>query len=140
MDYNEMFEYRDGNLYNKIHRGYQAPIGAIVGSINNKGYILTKIKGKGLKVHRIIWEMHNGKIPEGMQVDHINEKRNDNRIENLQILTSKQNISRSKKAKPSVWRNKYKIKRNGFYLGLFKTLGGAMMEYNTYYLKRGYQN
>ena len=138
MDYNEMFEYRDGNLYNKVHRGYQAPIGAIVGSINDKGYILTKIKGKGLKVHRIIWEMHNGQIPEGMQVDHINEKRNDNRIENLQILTSKQNISRSKKAKPSVWRNKYKIKRNGNYLGLFGTLGRAMMEYNTYYLKRGY--
>ena len=91
-----MFEYRDGNLYNKVHRGYQAPIGAIVGSINDKGYILTKIKGKGLKVHRIIWEMHNGQIPKGMQVDHINEKRNDNRIENLQILTSKQNISRSK--------------------------------------------
>jgi hypothetical protein len=140
MDYNDMFEYRDGNLYNKTHRGYQSPIGAITGTVNNKGYLHTKIKGKGLKIHRIIWEMHNGAIPKDLVIDHINENKLDNRIENLQLLTNKQNISRSNKAKPSVWRNKYKIKRNGFYLGLFKTLGGAMMEYNTYYLKRGYEN
>ncbi len=135
-----MFEYRDGNLYNKVHRGYQAPIGAVVGSINNKGYILTKIKGKGLKVHRIIWEMHNGKIPDGMQVDHINEKKADNRIENLQLLTNQQNTSRSSKAKPRPHGKRFRIKRNADYLGVFGTMGRAIMEYNIYYLKRGYQN
>ena len=138
MNYNKLFEYKDGKLYNKTHRGYQSPIGYQVGTLNQNGYINTKIKGKSLKVHRIIWEMHNGKIPNGMQVDHINENKADNRIENLQLLNNQQNISRSKKAKPTVHRNKYKIKRNGNYLGLFKTIGGAIMEYNTYYLKRGY--
>ena len=138
MDYNEMFEYRDGNLYNKVHRSYQAPIGAKVGSINSKGYVLTKIKGKNLKVHRIIYEMHYGKIDSGMQVDHINEKKADNRIENLQLLTNKQNVSRSSKTKPIPHGNKYKMMRNKNYLGLFGTVGRAIMEYNTYYLKRGY--
>jgi len=140
MEYNELFEYRDGNLYNKVHRGYQAPIGAVVGSFSDKGYVLTKIKGKNLKVHRIIWEMHNGKIEGGLQVDHINEKKYDNRIENLQLLTHKQNLRRSKKAKPRPFGNKYRIKRNEDYLGLFGTVGRAIMEYNTYYLKRGYQD
>ena len=99
MDYNEMFEYRDGNLYNKVHRGYQAPIGAKVGSINNKGYVLTKIKQKNLKVHRIIWEMHNGRIEDGLLVDHINENKADNRIENLQLLTNKQNLQKTYRIK-----------------------------------------
>ncbi|WP_077825984.1 HNH endonuclease signature motif containing protein [Escherichia coli] len=27
--------------------------------------------GKRYCVHRIIWEMHNGPIPEGYQIDHI---------------------------------------------------------------------
>jgi hypothetical protein len=138
MDYNDMFEYRDGNLYNKTHRGYQSPIGAITGTVNNKGYLHTKIKGKGLKIHRIIWEMHNGAIPKDLVIDHINENKLDNRIENLQLLTNKQNISRSNKAKPRPHGNKYRIKRNDDYLGLFGTVGRAIMEYNTYYLKRGY--
>ena len=138
MNYNEIFKYREGKLYNKIHRGYQALQGAEVGYMHHKGYRSTKIKGKQIGVSRIIWEMHNGPIPSNLVIDHINENKADNRIENLQLLTNKQNVSRSKKAKPTLHYNKYKIKRNGSYLGLFGTLGRAIMEYNTYYLKRGY--
>ena len=140
MEYNELFEYKDGNLYNKVHRGYQAPIGAKVGHKDSNGYLNVKAKGNRLLVHRVIWEMHNGKIPDGMQVDHINHVRDDNRIENLQILTSKQNVGRSAKGTPLKLGNKYRISRNKKHLGVFGTKGGAMMEYNTYYLKRGYEN
>lgn len=30
--------------------------------------------------HRIIWEMFNGAIPEGKEIDHINGVKSDNRI------------------------------------------------------------
>lgn len=46
--------------------------------------------------HRVIWELHNGPIPEGMQIDHINHIRSDNRIENLRLVTAKEN-GRNKK-------------------------------------------
>ncbi len=36
--------------------------------------------------HRVVWEKYNGKIPEGFHVHHINGIRNDNRIENLELL------------------------------------------------------
>ena len=47
------------------------------------------------KAHRFIWECFNGIIPDGKEIDHINNKRDDNRLCNLQLLTPKEN---SKKA------------------------------------------
>ena len=35
--------------------------------------------------------MHNGPIPDGMQIDHINHTRNDNRIENLRLVSNSSN-------------------------------------------------
>jgi hypothetical protein len=37
--------------------------------------------------HIIIWENHYGKIPEGYQIHHKNGIKNDNRIENLQLVS-----------------------------------------------------
>lgn len=44
-----------------------------------------------LRVHRIVWETFKGPIPEGFVVDHINDIKDDNRLENLQLLTPKEN-------------------------------------------------
>ena len=37
------------------------------------------------RAHRVVWVIHNGPIPEGKQVDHVNMDRADNRIENLRL-------------------------------------------------------
>lgn len=42
-------------------------------------------------VHRLVWEAFNGPIPEGMQVNHINEDKTDNRLQNLNLMTPKEN-------------------------------------------------
>jgi len=41
--------------------------------------------------HRFIWECCNGLIPEGKEIDHMNDIRDDNRLCNLQLLTVQQN-------------------------------------------------
>ena len=70
--------------------------GKFVGYKNLDGYYhtaLTDDNGKithGL-IHRFIYETVNGPIPEGLQVNHINEKKTDNRIDNLNLMTCKEN-------------------------------------------------
>ena len=44
-------------------------------------------------VHRLVYEAFNGPIPEGLQVNHINEIKTDNRLENLNLLTPKENCN-----------------------------------------------
>lgn len=38
--------------------------------------------------YRAIWEYHNGEIPQGYHIHHINHDHNDNRIENLMMLSN----------------------------------------------------
>ena len=47
-------------------------------------------------VHRIIWELFNGPIPEGMVIDHVNGDSLDNKIENLECKTREENMQNKK--------------------------------------------
>lgn len=42
-------------------------------------------------IHRIVYTAFNGIIEDGLQIDHINCKKDDNRLINLRLSTSKQN-------------------------------------------------
>lgn len=45
--------------------------------------------------HRLIWETFRGPIPPGMQINHINAIKWDNHIENLEVVTPRENIRHS---------------------------------------------
>lgn len=74
----------------------------LVGNKNPEGYIEIKVpsialnndgKQKTIKAHRLIMETFNPiQNSEMYVVDHINGKRDDNRIENLRWITQRQNI------------------------------------------------
>ena len=53
-------------------------------------------KPKNYLQHRFVYEVFKGPIPHGFEVDHIFPVKSDNRIKNLQLLTHKQNIEKSK--------------------------------------------
>lgn len=63
------------------------------------GYKIVSIRNGATKlqcrVHRIIWISENGIIPEGYCIDHINNDKKDNRIENLQLLTNAENSTKA---------------------------------------------
>ena len=65
--------------------------------ISSIGYYLVGLcknsKVRFYLVHRLVWESFNGQIPENMQVNHINEIKSDNRLENLNLMTPKENTN-----------------------------------------------
>jgi hypothetical protein len=43
--------------------------------------------------HRLVWEAFNGPIPEGMQINHKNGGKRDNRLTNLELCTPQENTA-----------------------------------------------
>ena len=61
-----------------------------------KGYIVHGFNYQGLKrsvrAHRVVWMAKNGRVPEGLVIDHINRNRSDNRLCNLRVVTPQENF------------------------------------------------
>lgn len=52
------------------------------------------LQGKHFLVHRAVWESFNGIIPEGYDIDHIDGNPTNNALDNLEMVTHKENIHR----------------------------------------------
>lgn len=48
---------------------------------------------KHMRVHRLVYMAHKGVIPEGMQINHKDENKANNCIDNLELMTNKENCS-----------------------------------------------
>jgi hypothetical protein len=98
----ELLEYRDGNIFWKKGRGGRSKNDPI-GSFHN-GYKRFETrhhkKRKNYLVHRVIYVMHHGFVPEF--IDHIDGDRANNKIENLRQATKSQNAYNKKLRSDSV--------------------------------------
>ena len=83
-------------------------------SVDGNGYIQVWVSGRVLAGHRVAWALHHGEWPI-LEIDHINMKRTDNRIQNLRLATRSQNMYNSrgtgKKHPKGVWKQRH----GGFY-------------------------
>ncbi len=67
-------------------------VGDIAGCIHKaSGYAYTKVYGQQYKTHRLIWMYFYGEF-HSSDIDHINGRRSDNRIENLRAIDHSVNM------------------------------------------------
>ncbi len=89
MDYKtitERYYYKDGFLYNRVQLGGNAKKDALAGFYHADGYWMIKHKGKLYKYHRVIYCYFNecGYYDiAGWDIDHLDNDRGNNNIENL---------------------------------------------------------
>ena len=101
---NDLFEYRDGELYWKERPSRRVDISKPAGYINDRGYRRIKIKGKAYRAHRLMYQMFNEHwditdTSQDNSVDHADRNPLNNNIDNLRIATSSENNCNSGKQK-----------------------------------------
>ena len=96
-----------------------------VGRIIDSGYLVISIGNVRYRAHRIAWKMHYGVEPDSF-IDHINQDKADNRIDNLRSADKSQNMMN----RPAQKNNKLGVKgvhwdnKNKRYIAQIKTPDG----------------
>lgn len=70
--------------------------GTPVGGLCSDGYVRLGGGRNGYQyAHRLIWETVHGEIEPGLEIDHLNGRKDDNRIRNLEAVTRAENVRRA---------------------------------------------
>ncbi len=137
------FNTSDGKFYKK---GKQA------GGYTDTGYRKIQFRGSRPREHRLAWFFAFGEIPEGMEIDHKNGIRDDNRIGNLRLVTSRENAMNRTKQKNNTsgvtgvtfnpltqtWRSRVNLDGKKHEIGSFKSKRQAIQAVRESYAKLGF--
>ena len=117
----------------KVPTATQIKVGRQFGTYDRYGYRRGALKGKIYQEHKLIWLYYYGEWPT-LQVDHLNGIRDDNRVENLRIVTNQENQFNRKSVKGSSskykgvswykpygkWLVNYTLNRKKYFVGYFE--------------------
>ena len=111
---------KNGDIYRiwEKRRGFlETPIKVTKKSSNGYVMLRTVFKENGVIVshyvcaHRVVWSYFNDIADQNMEINHINAIKHDNRIENLELVTRRENQSHAIKMGLIHWNKEFKNKR-----------------------------
>jgi len=116
-------------------KGHGVSVGNQAGGVRSDGYVCIKLDYRGYLAHRIIWLWVYGEFPDG-EIDHINHNREDNRLENLRVVSTQGNAKNRSRAaintsgvtgvswnkKEKKWMSYIQRRRLGSYVDFFEAV------------------
>lgn len=132
------YDVRTGKLTNKQSRG-RAKKGSEAGSVS-AGYRRIKFEGRLYLGHVLIWIMKFGAVPDGLEIDHVNGIRFDNRLENMRLVSRAVNAKNKKRYRNNAsgysgvvfnksvakWEARIDSSKKREYLGVFDNFDDAL--------------
>lgn len=91
------YDPKTGEFVWLVATAIRTKVGAVAGRNGTNGYREISIFSKKYKAHRVAWLISHGEWPRGY-VDHINGDRLDNRLANLRIASTSENLQNLRKA------------------------------------------
>lgn len=132
------FDYQPDGTLTYRHSVPAKKKGTVAGTLTTFGYLVVGIAYDIFFIHRLVWIWHHGPVTPGYKVDHIDQDKLHNRIENLRLVTGFQNAQnqrRSPRSKHSVvgirfrsyWEAVIGFNGKSYHLGRFKTETEAIL-------------
>lgn len=83
---------REGFAHDRLWKTWNTRYaGKIAGFVTRRGYQMVSLLNKTYLVHRVLFEMANGPIADGIQIDHKDQNKRNNSLSNLRCATSSEN-------------------------------------------------
>lgn len=126
--------------WNYEYTPHGKPIKGLPGCVNNSGYIRIGLNNKDVLAHRIAYRVMTGQeVPDGMDIDHINGDRTDNRWTNMRVVSRSQNNMNAKiradnrsgvkgvtfDKRRGKWSAEIRVNNRKIFLGRFDTIDEA---------------
>jgi len=150
LDERYVIDLETGIILNRIKTAQRTKVGEEAGYLRLDGYRQICINGRYYLTARVIWFYANGEW--AINIDHINHRRDDNRLCNLRSVTkAENNRNRSKRSdntsgvsgvswyKPrNKWRARIKVNSKHIHLGYFNNIADAITARSNAKVEHGY--
>lgn len=92
IDFDRYIIYEDGRIFSKAKNDFMEETPNVHGYIQNN-YKLKDGSSYRIYRHRVIWTYFNGEIPKELEIDHINTIKTDCSLNNLRLVSRKDNLN-----------------------------------------------
>lgn len=107
--------------------------GKTFGSLTSSGYKRTKISGKDFFVHRLVISAFRGHISENLVVNHIDRNKENNRLDNLEVITPSENTTHAVNSGTNMTKPILQINANNDVIAKFPSIREANKATKIYY-------